>query len=127
MPYKNIVMLVGHATKDPELKYLDNGTGIIKFMLAVKRKYSKDKVDYINVEAFDRGKYKLAEWTAKKLKKGDLVIVDGELHIDNFKGKYYTKVRANNIDVISKQQKQDDEAPEPETEYQEDDDFDVPF
>lgn len=120
MPYANFIVLTGHLTKDPELRYTSKGTGVSKFRLAVKRSYG-DETDFIPIECWNMGNYKLAEYVGNDLKKGQLVTVIGELHIDNYNDKYYTKVKANKV-IYDKntQSSQNNE------DYSEDE-FDVPF
>ena len=53
----NNVILIGRLTKDPELKYANNGTEIARFTVAVDRRYKKEKektADFINCLAFEK-------------------------------------------------------------------------
>ena len=92
----NEVILVGRMTKDPELTFTSNGSGVTKFTLAVNRSYG-DETDFINIECWNRGNYKLAEYVAQDCLKGNLVTVKGELRIEKYKEKYYTKVNADKV------------------------------
>jgi single-strand DNA-binding protein len=71
------MIITGHLARDCDLRYSGKGTGVCNFSVAVKRDYG-DEVDFFNVVAFDRGKYKLAEWTANNIGKGKLVTVIGK-------------------------------------------------
>lgn len=121
--YDNCVYLTGHVVRDPELKFLNDGKGVTKFTLAVNRSYS-DETDFINIEVWNRGNYKLAEYVGNDVRKGDQVTVRGELRIDKYNDKYYTKVVAEKV-IYAKKKKQD----KPGDDYDIDDAFniDVPF
>lgn len=73
----NRVILVGRLTRNPEIKYTPQGTQLAKFSLAVSRIRSKnDEVDFFNIVAWQR----LAEICGQYLKKGKLVLIEGEIH-----------------------------------------------
>lgn len=48
----NFVVLIGRLTRDPELKYLGDGTAVTSFNLAVNRSFTnqegKREADFIN-------------------------------------------------------------------------------
>jgi single-strand DNA-binding protein len=72
----NKVILVGRLTKDPEIKYTPQGTQLAKFGLAVGRSFGKnDETDFFNIIAWQ----KLAEICGNYLKKGKLVLIEGEI------------------------------------------------
>jgi single-strand DNA-binding protein len=48
----NTVNLIGRLTKDPELKYTNNGKGNTRFTLAVQR--NKEETDFINCVAWEK-------------------------------------------------------------------------
>ena len=81
----NNVILIGRLVKDPELKYLQNGTATCNFTLAVDKGLSKDKkqelqtlnkptADFIRVVVWG----KQAENAANYLAKGRLAAIQGE-------------------------------------------------
>ena len=70
----NSVTLVGHLTKDPEMKYSVDGTAITKFSIAVNG-YKKEDVDFFNIVTFK----KLAEVCDNFLKKGKLILIEGAI------------------------------------------------
>ena len=98
----NIVNLIGRATKDAELSVLNNAnrTNVMKFTLAVERDYSgKDgnkQVDFINIEMMGKDLSKLTNY----VKKGKQIAVMGSLNIDKYDEKYYTKVKAQKIELL---------------------------
>lgn len=73
----NRVILVGRLTKDPEIRYTPSGAQLAKFGLAVSRFRSKNnETDFFNVVAWQ----KLAEICGQYLRKGRLVLIEGEIH-----------------------------------------------
>lgn len=80
----NKIILMGRLTRDVELRHTNNNTAIANFGLAVNHKY-KDKEDtmFIDCAAFGR----TAEVAAQYLSKGDPVMVDGRLVLDEWQDK----------------------------------------
>lgn len=111
----NSIHLIGRLTKDPELKYLESGTAITNFQIAVRRNFKNREgnyeSDFIPIQAIGKS----AEAAANYLRKGNRCAVDGRLQIDNWKDeksgewKSFTKVIANNVEFLeSAQQSQND-------------------
>lgn len=73
----NNITIVGNLTRDPELKFLDNGSSVAKFTLAVSRKLQngQEEVSFINVVAFGS----LGENLHDSLHKGNRAIAVGRL------------------------------------------------
>ncbi len=73
----NNVFLLGNLTRDPELRYTEEGKPFVDIGLAVNRKWingqgeQKSSVDYMNITGWNQ----LAENCANNLKKGDRVMV----------------------------------------------------
>ncbi len=80
----NLMVMVGRLTRDPDLRYTPNGAAVAHFTLAVDRRYTNQagerQTDFIDVECWQ----KLAESASQYLTKGRLVLVQGEVHIDNY-------------------------------------------
>ena len=74
----NNIILIGRLTKDPELKYTNNGKGNTRFTLAVQR--NKDETDFINCVAWE----KTAENIAEYFKKGSQIAVQGAIRTGNY-------------------------------------------
>ena len=72
----NKVMITGRLTREPELKYLESGTALCNFTLAVENDFN-DGVEFIPCVAWN----KTAELAANKLAKGLKVLIDGRLQI----------------------------------------------
>jgi len=78
----NKVILMGNLTRDPELKYLPNGTAVASFGLAVNSVYNdrqsgerKEDVCFVDITAWER----TAEICNEYLKKGRPVFLEGRL------------------------------------------------
>ena len=77
----NIVILAGHLTKDPELKYLPSGMAVCNFTLGANRKLKnsegedREEVSFIKVVAFGRQ----GELVSQSYQKGSLCVVKGRL------------------------------------------------
>ena len=98
----NSVCLIGRLTRDPESKFTPSGTQVATFKLAVNRNHTKgeQKADFIHIVAFG----KLAEVVSNYCEKGKLILVDGELNIDQYEKdgerKTYAKVIARNVQFL---------------------------
>lgn len=81
IPDVNEVRLAGRLTRDPELKYIANGTALCKLGLAVNKKYTtkagdkREETLFMNVTVWGKS----AEWCVEHLKKGYPVLVSGRL------------------------------------------------
>ena len=125
----NRVVLIGHLTRDPELRYTPDGTPVAKFTLAVNRLY-KDKqgnnlADFINIVAWRR----LGELCAQYLSKGQLAAVEGRLEIrtydDNHGNKQWiTEVIADDVRFLETARKNDTSE---DASDEEDDEEPLPF
>lgn len=97
----NRIILIGRLTKDPELRYTPNGTGVATFTLAVDRPFSTNgqkETDFISIVAWRQ----TAEACANYLRKGRLTAVEGRIQVRNYEnneGKrvYVTEVVADNV------------------------------
>ncbi len=83
----NKVILMGNLTRDPELKYLPDGTAMAKFGLAVNRRYNdrqsgekKEEVCFVDITTWRRE----AEICNEYLKKGSPLLLEGRLHLNSW-------------------------------------------
>ena len=91
----NKVFISGNLTRDPEVRYSQNGTAFARFGIAVNRNFSKEKVtDFFNLTAFN----KTAEFCGRYMRKGSRVLVEGNLQTSTYENKDGVKV--NSVDVI---------------------------
>jgi single-strand DNA-binding protein len=96
----NKVIMMGRLTRDPEVRYSNEGSAVSKFSLAVDRRYKREgqpDADFFNCVAFG----KTAEFTEKYLKKGTKVVLEGELQNNNYTNKEGQKVYGMQIVVNS--------------------------
>lgn len=101
----NRVVLVGHLTRDPELRYTTNGAAVASFTVAVNRTFTnaqgERKADFINCTIWR----KAAENFANLVHKGSLVGIDGRIqtrNYDNQQGQrvYVTEVVVENFSLL---------------------------
>ena len=80
--YGNNVSVVGNLTRDPEVRYSQDGMAIAKFGLAWNRprKGDEDDVSFFDVKCFGR----LAEHVGECLGKGQRVLVAGRMQQDRW-------------------------------------------
>ena len=78
----NVVILLGRACADPDLKYTPKGTPVLNFRIAVSRRYKdptsgewKEEASFFSVTQFGPG----AERMGEVMKKGSAVLVEGRL------------------------------------------------
>lgn len=96
----NRVVLVGNLTRDPEIRYVASGSGVVKFTLAVNRRTKNgDETTFIDITAWE----KLAETCNTYLKKGMSVLVEGRLVIRNYDDKDGNKRKATEIVIDNMQ------------------------
>ena len=85
----NKVMLIGNLTRDPELRYLQSGTAVCDFGIAINRQWKsatgeqKKEVCFVDVTFFGRPGEVISEYC----KKGRPIFVEGRLKLDSWTGK----------------------------------------
>lgn len=90
----NRVILAGNLVRDPEIRYVQSGSPVTKFTIAINRKTKdNDAVDYVDIVAWD----KLAETSNTYLKKGVPVLVEGRLAIRAYESKSGEKHKAAEV------------------------------
>lgn len=95
----NKVILMGRLTRDPEVRY-SNDMAIARFSIAVDRRFKREgeqEADFFNCVAFR----KTGEFVEKYLHKGTKVVLDGELHNNNYTDKNGNKQYSMEITVNS--------------------------
>jgi len=122
MPELNSVIIAGNLTKDPIFRQTTNGTPVVNFSIASNRRFRdknedwKEDVCYVGIVAWNR----LAESCRDKLKKGNAVLVDGELQSRTFKtedgsNRTIVEIKARRIQFLNKRGGGDGEKDEPST------------
>ena len=103
MPNANTVILMGHLTRDPEVKQVGEHT-VCNMGLAVNEGY-KDKqyTSFIDIQAWNQS----ATYAEKYLSKGDALYVEGRIRQDRWESegnqRSRVKVVANRIQGFPKQ------------------------
>jgi single-strand DNA-binding protein len=120
---------LGRLGKDIELTYSKDGKAIGKFSLGVTRKFNKDITDWFNCVSFG----KQAETLARYVKKGQQLLVSGEIHFGSYDAqdgtkRYTTTLVINEFDFIAAgQNNSNNEAVYENTFAEPIDDGDMPF
>ena len=89
MPNYNKVMLMGRLTRDPEVRFLANGTAVTNIGLAVNRNWrnqdgqTQEEVTFVDVTAFG----KRGEAVGQYLKKGRPSFIEGQLRMEQWDDK----------------------------------------
>ena len=107
MSNETFVTIIGTVSKEPELKFTNSGTAVIKVTVVTNaRKLNKQTNEwekkpgkFWDCEAWNQGKALLAENIAETIKKGDTVIVYGELETREYKTQAGEQRRADQIRI----------------------------
>ena len=101
----NKVLLIGRITKDPEIRYTQNGIPSVSFTIAVDRGMrdanGNRQADFINCVAW-RGQ---ADFISRFIKKGFLMSVEGRIQTRNYQGqdgqmRYVTEVVLDTVENL---------------------------
>ena len=77
----NVVTLVGNATRDAEVRYLQSGTAVANVGLALNRKYGEnEEVCFVDLVFFG----KVAETVGEYVNKGKQIGVSGRLKLESW-------------------------------------------
>ncbi|MCY7362830.1 MAG: single-stranded DNA-binding protein [Ignavibacteria bacterium] len=109
MPELNSVVIAGNLTKDPIFRQTTSGTPVVNFSIASNRRFKdkneewKEDVCYVGIVAWNR----LADSCKDRLKKGNAVLVDGELQSRTFKtedgmNRTIVEIKARSIQFLNK-------------------------
>lgn len=106
MPSLNKIILIGRLTRDPEQSYTASNLSIVKFSIAVDRKYKDSqtgerKTDFFNCKAFRQ----TADFVSQYITKGQLVAVEGRIEINKIQGndgnpRYFTDVVCDGVESL---------------------------
>jgi single-strand DNA-binding protein len=115
----NKVMVIGNVGRDPEMRYLQNGTPVTSFSVAASRNWTspdgerREETEWFNVVAWN----KLAETCNQLITKGRKVYIEGRLRTHSWEGqdgqkRYRTEVVATTMILLdSRPRAAADEAP----------------
>ena len=94
----NHITLVGRLTRDPEIRYVQSGSAVTSFSIAVNRRTKQgEEAMFVDIVAWDSPGRKLAEICNTYLKKGMTVLVDGRLSIRSYETKEGEKRKATEV------------------------------
>src|ERR671938_261064 len=92
----NRVVLAGNLTRDPELRFTNDGIPVCSFGIAVNRVRSRsEEVDFFNISAWRE----LGETIANYKKKGDPILVEGRLQYRTWEAQDGSK--RSKVDVVA--------------------------
>jgi len=122
----NKVLIMGNLTRDPELRYLPNGTAVTSFTIASNRTYTlqtgekKEEVAFIRVVVWGRR----AETCAEYLNKGSSAFVEGRLQSRTWEAQDGQKrstveIIADNVQFLGRPRKDNQQVPSKSGEDQE--------
>ncbi|GAB4155059.1 MAG: single-stranded DNA-binding protein [Planctomycetota bacterium] len=103
----NKVILMGNCTREPELRYTPSGAAVTDFRLAVNRVFGagesrKQETLFIDIQAWGKS----AETLNRFVKKGDPLLVEGRLVLDQWEanGERRSKIKvvAESFQFISR-------------------------
>lgn len=105
----NKVILIGHLTRDPELRQTPNGQNVASFSIATNHTWNnaqtgerQESVDFHNIVAWG----KLAETCGQYLKKGSAILAEGRLTNRSWEAqdgskRNTTEIILNNMNMLS--------------------------
>ncbi|MGR3318969.1 MAG: single-stranded DNA-binding protein [Candidatus Anammoxibacter sp.] len=118
----NKVFLMGNITRDPELRYMPNGTAIVSFGMAINRTFKsqdgeqKKETCFVDINMFGRR----AEVISEYFSKGSSIFIEGRLRFEQWEAQDGQKrsklvVVADNFEFLGSAQKnrEDSENSEP--------------
>jgi len=136
MAYLNKASLIGNLGRDPEIRYLPNGTPTASVTIATtntwvdkKTKEKKERTEWHRV-VFFRG---LADVVKEYLKKGSQIYVEGQLRTRKWLDKdgverYTTEIVASEMQMLGKRPASDvPSAPRDDVPPADDPEDDIPF
>lgn len=93
----NRAILMGRLTRDPELKTTTSGINVCSFSIAVDRRFQtkgeERKADFFNIVAWRQQ----AEFVSRYFKKGNMILVEGELQTRQYTNKDGVNVNVTEI------------------------------
>ena len=110
----NLVLLMGHVTAEPDLRYTPSGAAVLGFRVGVNRRWKdkatdewREEASFFSVNQWGAG----GERNAKLLHKGTPVLVEGSLRSRTWEDKkdgakrYAVEVFAQRVQCLEKQAK----------------------
>jgi single-strand DNA-binding protein len=86
----NHITLVGHAGRDPEVRYFESGSMVANFTLAVNRPTKEEETDWFHLEIWGCS----AQVAADYVRKGSLLGISGSARLETWTDKTTGKERS---------------------------------
>jgi len=107
MSNETYVTLVGQVSKDPELKHTPSGAGVVRVTVVTNaRKFNKQTNEwekkpgkFWDAEAWNQGKALMADNIYNTIKKGDTVVLYGELETREYTTKDGEQRKADQVRI----------------------------
>ena len=107
----NRVVLMGHLTRDPEVKFLPSGTTVANFSIAMNERYTdrdgnlQEKATFVECEAWNRSAEIIGDYFAK----GMPIHLEGRLQLDQWENdegekRSKLKVRVDRFTFVGKKE-----------------------
>jgi len=106
----NKIEIIGNVGKEPEMRFVPNGSPVVSFSVAVNDQFGENKTtEWFNVITWD----KLAETCNQYVTKGMLVFVEGRQQTSKWDDKegnthYKTELIANRVLFLSRKENVDE-------------------
>lgn len=99
----NKVFYEGRVGRDLELKIINSNLTVSQTAIAQERKISKNqsKTQWLNLTFRNKGRYLLAEYAFRDIKKGDDLHIEGELIINEKDGRTFASVDVIDFKIIA--------------------------
>lgn len=100
----NKVILVGRLTKEPEVRYTNNGKAVANLTLAVDTVFGKKKrTDFLTIIVWGNS----AEFCGNNLNKGSKVLIEGRLQVRSYDAKdgskrYVTEIVSGYLESLER-------------------------
>lgn len=110
----NKVLLIGHLTKDPDLRYTQSGMAVCQFTLAVNKNLSKEKKEEMEAQNKATADFpriivwgKMGENASRYLKKGSKCAIDGSIQTGSYQDNngnrvFTTDIVAQRVEFLTK-------------------------
>ena len=86
---------IGRLTKDPDVRFSQEGTCVARYTVAIDRGFKKDETDFIPCVAFG----KQGEFAQKYLAKGKKIFVSGRIQTGSYLNKNGTRIYTTEVIV----------------------------
>lgn len=100
----NKLIVTGHLGGDPVIQYMADGTAVARFSVAVNQGKKTDGTEKPALWVGCSAWRKQAEVIAQYFKKGDKILVSGEIALEDYEGKTYLKMQVREFDFMSKRE-----------------------